>query len=384
MNIRKPPRECLRSIENKENLPDNSSKPPPSRLTNYRLNNLTTYFKIRTPSRGRELAKFEDNFNTKNSNNEQRYLSTKESQQCNTITNNTNQQQLRLSSKIQRKRIQGNLSAKDSTNHQDSLYKQIPSTCDDKIYQIGPIIGKGSYAIVKMGTDRHGNKVAIKMYDKSLLKGERFNNLIKEINTLRILSHDQITKLYDVYHYTTYINLVMEYCGTESLYQLLKSTSTRTIPKEQALHIIHQLLKILHYIHDRNVCHRDIKLENILIQNKRIKLIDFGFSTFTNQPITCHCGTPSYMAPEVVSKLKYDGRAADIWATGVLLVALLQGSFPFKGENERELFKKIRNNESNITNQDRDILKLLSRIFVVDPYQRATAKELLQLDMFKS
>ncbi|CAD8209446.1 unnamed protein product [Paramecium octaurelia] len=384
MNIRKPPREALRSIENKENLPDNSSKPPPSRLTNHRINNLTTYFKIRTPSRGRELAKLEDNFNTKNSNNEQRYLSTKESQQCNTIPYNTNQQQLRLSSKIQRKRIQGNLSAKDSTIHQDNLYKQIPSTCDDKIYSIGPIIGKGSYAIVKMGTDRHGNKVAIKMYDKAQLKGERFNNLIKEINALRILSHDQITKLYDVYHYTTYINLVMEYCGTESLYQLLKSTPTRTIPKEFALHIIHQLLKILHYIHDRNVCHRDIKLENILIQNKRIKLIDFGFSTFTNQPITCHCGTPSYMAPEVVSKLKYDGRGADIWATGVLLVALLQGSFPFKGENERELFKKIRNNESNITNQDREVQKLLSRIFVVDPYQRATAKELLQLDIFKS
>lgn len=61
MNIRKPPRECLKSFENKENLPDNSSKPPPSRLTNYRFNNLTTYYKIRTPSRGRELVKFDDN-----------------------------------------------------------------------------------------------------------------------------------------------------------------------------------------------------------------------------------------------------------------------------------------------------------------------------------
>lgn len=66
MNISKPPREGPRSIENKENLPDNSSKPPPSRLNSYRLNNLTTYFKIRTPSRGRELAKFEDNNNLKN------------------------------------------------------------------------------------------------------------------------------------------------------------------------------------------------------------------------------------------------------------------------------------------------------------------------------
>lgn len=62
-------------------------------------------------------------------------------------------------------------------------------------------------------------------------------------------------------------------------------------------------------MHDRHICHRDIKLENVLVSgNKKIKLIDFGFSTFSNQAITCHCGTPSYMAPEVIQKLKYDGR----------------------------------------------------------------------------
>lgn len=64
-------------------------------------------------------------------------------------------------------------------------------------------------------------------------------------------------------------------------------------------------------------------MENVLINNKRVKLIDFGFSTLANQNITCHCGTPSYMAPEVTLKLKYDGRATDIWALGVLFVSLV-------------------------------------------------------------
>ena len=84
-------------------------------------------------------------------------------------------------------------------------------------------------------------------------------------------------------------------------------------------------------------------------------MIDFGFSTFSNQQLTCHCGTPSYMSPEVTLKLKYDGRAVDIWALGVLFVGLIQGCFPFKGQNERELFRKIRNNEHLILTLDKDI-----------------------------
>jgi serine/threonine protein kinase len=101
----------------------------------------------------------------------------------------------------------------------------------------------------------------------------------------------------------------------------------------------------IHYLHQRNVTHRDIKLENILLDETRtrVKLIDFGFSTCIphEKKVKIFCGTPSYMAPEIVSKIEYAGPPADIWALGVLLYALLCGRFPFKGSNDKELYTNI-------------------------------------------
>lgn len=76
-------------------------------------------------------------------------------------------------------------------------------------------------------------------------------------------------------------------------------------------------------MHERGVCHRDIKLENILVQQDILKLIDFGFSTFSHTLLNTHCGTPSYMPPEITLKIKYDGKASDIWAAGVLFACLV-------------------------------------------------------------
>ena len=92
--------------------------------------------------------------------------------------------------------------------------------------------------------------------------------------------------------------------------------------------------------------HRDIKLENILLDEtrERVKMIDFGFSTCIphDRKVKIFCGTPSYMAPEIVSKIEYSGPPADIWALGVLLFALLCGKFPFRGQNDKELYTNIK------------------------------------------
>lgn len=103
------------------------------------------------------------------------------------------------------------------------------------------------------------------------------------------------------------------------------------------------------YLHSKGIAHRDIKLDNILIEEKTkmIKIIDFGFACFTRdgrgskQMHKIFCGTPSYMCPELVKKLDYDAEKVDVWALGVLLYAMLTGIFPFKGNNENELYLKI-------------------------------------------
>lgn len=90
----------------------------------------------------------------------------------------------------------------------------------------------------------------------------------------------------------------------------------------------------LKYCHSKCIAHRDIKLENVLLdENKNVKIIDFGFSTCIpiHRKVRMFCGTPSYMSPQIVSKVEYAGPPADIWAAGVLLYALLNGCFPFRG-----------------------------------------------------
>lgn len=99
------------------------------------------------------------------------------------------------------------------------------------------------------------------------------------------------------------------------------------------------------YLHSRNVAHRDIKLENILIDHSthNIKIIDFGFSIFSpkDRLLNVFCGTPSYMAPEIVQKKEYSGSSVDIWACGIVLYVMLVGTFPFKAAEEKALFNKI-------------------------------------------
>ena len=127
----------------------------------------------------------------------------------------------------------------------------------------------------------------------------------------------------------------MELVQGVSLLSFLKSKPYRKIDESDCKFIFTQIMKGMHYLHSRGVCHRDIKLENIIIDDKNnIKLIDFGFGA-TGPKTKLHnffCGTPSYMPPEIVQKKDYVGSCADIWSIGILLFTLLSGSFPFRGK----------------------------------------------------
>ena len=135
--------------------------------------------------------------------------------------------------------------------------------------------------------------------------------------------------------------LVEEYGGANSLYKYLVSLPSYKIPENTVKIYFRSIAETVGYLHERDIVHRDIKAENILLNRyQELKLIDFGFSLLTVPPATIDtfCGTPTYMAPEIVSKKDHVPIYTDIWSMGVLLYVMLQGNYPFRGKNEDELF----------------------------------------------
>jgi serine/threonine protein kinase len=167
----------------------------------------------------------------------------------------------------------------------------------------------------------------------------------REIAVLKKTSHPNVIKLIELIETPKQINLVMEYVNGISLHQFVKELSPqRRVGELQCRKLFKQIAEGVEYLHSINVAHRDLKLDNILIEDgKSIKIIDFGFSVLSNpsQKLKIFCGTPSYMAPELTQKREYDGKAVDMWALGVLLFVLLAGSFPFRGHSESELYSRI-------------------------------------------
>lgn len=203
-------------------------------------------------------------------------------------------------------------------------------------YIVGKEIGQGAYATVRIAIHKASKtRVAIKIYEKTrIMDPQRKKNVKREIKLLKMMSHPYIIKLHEAFETNHHINIIMEYVGGPSLYSYLKSQPNKKLNENEARRIFRQITEALIYCHSKCITHRDIKLENMLMdENKNIKLIDFGFSTFmpNDQKVKMFCGTPSYMAPEIVLKKEYYGPPADVWALGVLLFALLCGFFPYKG-----------------------------------------------------
>lgn len=126
----------------------------------------------------------------------------------------------------------------------------------------------------------------------------------------------------------------MELGGYSSLHAYLKTKNGRKLEEDEARNLFRQIVEGIDYLHKKNIAHRDIKLENILLdQSNTIKIIDFGFSILMQKDrlLNVFCGTPSYMSPELATKKDYQGWHADVWALGVLLYVFLCGKFPFRG-----------------------------------------------------
>ena len=252
-------------------------------------------------------------------------------------------------------------------------------------YKMIKSLGKGSYGEVKLAIDKiTREKYAIKIYPKKILDDpKKRKNIENEIKILKQLDNINIMKLHEVIKTDKFKYLILEYIEGISLLEIIKKEKKHYLEEKRALKIFIQIVKAIEYCQSKNICHRDIKLENILtLKDDVIKIIDFGFAVKTNKETyqTLLCGSPSYMAPEIVKKEKYIAQYSDIWSLGVLLFSMLFGRFPFKGKTQEELFENIKKCEVKFPEEIKvsDEIKILfKKIFVNTPTQRPSLNEIL-------
>ena len=175
----------------------------------------------------------------------------------------------------------------------------------------------------------------------------------------------------------------MEEAKGISLLSFLKSVPNHRVDELRAKRIFNQIISALAYIHKNNICHRDLKLDNIIIDDcLNIKFIDFGFGIHfksLDAKLKLFCGTPNYMPPEIIKKVEYYGPAADMWSAGIVLFHLLCGTFPFRGSNEKELFTKICNGTFQVPNNvSVSAHNLIQKLLTVNPQKRITAEGALK------
>ncbi|KAF3165685.1 hypothetical protein TWF225_008677 [Orbilia oligospora] len=242
-------------------------------------------------------------------------------------------------------------------------------------YTLGRLIGKGSFGNVYLATHKltNGSKVVLKSAQKN------DPNLAREIHHHRQLIHPHIVRLYEVVVTESLVWMVLEYCPGAELYDyLIKNGRLST---ETAQKIFAQLVGAVAYVHQKNCVHRDLKLENIMLdRHENVKLCDFGFTREYERlrPLQTFCGTVCYSAPEMVKGEKYLGQAVDVWSLGVILYALLCGELPFDEDDETSTKLKILNEEPKYPEHlDADAVALIKSLLSKRPISRPTLLEIL-------
>lgn len=262
-----------------------------------------------------------------------------------------------------------------------SKNNEYPKT-DLSFYKIGRFLGKGAFGKVNLGLHiLSGRLVAIKSFNKKKIEIEKLKRKIaKETNVLKSLHHIHVVKIYETFETEKFFMIAMEYISCGDLLSYVRKRSRLTEPI--AKYIFKQIIMALKYIHYKGISHRDIKLDNILIDiNSNIKVCDFGVAKkmTKGEMMTDQCGTPAYIAPEVFKGNGYDGSLSDVWSSGVVLYAMLAGTVPFKASKLNELKKVIIScNYNKIKGISEEAEDLLSKILETDPNKRLTSDQILE------
>ena len=211
-------------------------------------------------------------------------------------------------------------------------------------YEFGREIGRGGFSVVVEGAKKGtSERYAIKCIKKANVERDDIKLLRREIQIMKQVDHANILKLFDVFESEEEFFLVMELVDGKELFD--KIVERGQYSEKDAANIVRQIISAVEYLHERGIAHRDLKPENLLSsgadEKELIKIADFGFSKdFTDDKLQTSCGSPGYVAPEVLTSESYD-KSVDMWSLGVIIYILLCGYPPFYADNAPALFKKI-------------------------------------------
>eukprot|EP01120_Amphizonella_sp_Union-15-10_P015634 TRINITY_DN807_c0_g4_i1.p1 TRINITY_DN807_c0_g4~~TRINITY_DN807_c0_g4_i1.p1 ORF type:complete len:439 (-),score=89.98 TRINITY_DN807_c0_g4_i1:106-1422(-) len=265
-----------------------------------------------------------------------------------------------------------------------------PKQSIQELYTFGKVLGKGGFSVVKLATKKDDDhQFAVKIIDKEAGKDE-LSLMHREIDIMRKLKHNNIVQLYDVFDEPEHLFLVLEYVTGGELFEQIVSRGHYS--EKDAANLIRQILDAVDYMHSNGVAHRDLKPENLLCSgkdNSEIKITDFGLSKSFSGEVTLQtaCGTPDYVAPEVLLSKPYDC-SVDIWSVGVITYILLCGFPPFYGKDNQEIFQKILSAKFDFPSPDWDDISEEAKNFIKDmlvlnPHDRPTAAECLAAPWIK-
>ncbi|KAK7131954.1 hypothetical protein R3I93_018497 [Phoxinus phoxinus] len=246
-------------------------------------------------------------------------------------------------------------------------------------YEVLETLGTGTYGKVKRAVARQcGKTVAIKSIRKERLRDDLDRaHIQREIEITASLTHPNIIRLYEVFESGERIVMVMEYASGGELYEYIQEK--QRLSEDEARHFFGQITSAVHYCHKNGVVHRDLKLENVLLdKDLNVKLADFGLSNrYTRgRRLDTFCGSPLYASPEIVNGLPYHGPEVDCWSLGVLLYALVYGSMPFDGTSYGILREQIRQGRYKTPDIPSEACSLIGWMLTVKVEDRATVEDI--------
>ncbi|KAL7590214.1 hypothetical protein Lser_V15G38742 [Lactuca serriola] len=252
-------------------------------------------------------------------------------------------------------------------------------------YVVGKQLGSGSFSVVWHARHKvHGTEVAIKEILTGKLNKKLEESLMSEIDILSNINHPNIIRLHEMIKEPGKIHLVLEYCKGGDLSMFIQRRQGR-IPKSTSLHLMQQLAAGLKVLRDNQIIHRDLKPQNLLLSsnedNSTLKIADFGFAR-SLQPrglAETLCGSPLYMAPEIMQLHKYDAKA-DLWSVGAILFQLVTGRTPFTGNNQIQLLQNIMKSTElqfppDVKDLSPECVDLCRKLLRQNPVERLTFEE---------